>query len=123
MAVGEMIVVDSTKKFTPSAMTVSIQNVNAADSGRVLNSNATMYTNRITRKYKIQLEWWGPNPTETARILQAFAPEYFTVKFPDPYSNSLVTKTFYCGDQSIPVKWWNSNNKRYSKVSFNIIER
>ena len=109
--------------FTPSAMTVSIQNVNAADSGRVLNSNATMYTNRITRKYKIQLEWWGPDPAETARILQAFSPEYFNVTFTDPYSNSAVTKTFYSGDQSIPVKVWTSNNKRYSKVSFNIIER
>ncbi len=109
--------------FTPSAMTVSIQNVNSADSGRVLNSNATMYTNRITRKYKIQLEWWGPDPAETSRILRAFAPEYFNVTFTDPYSNSAVTKTFYSGDQSIPVKVWTSNNKRYSKVSFNIIER
>ncbi len=122
MAVKQMIIVDGVG-FTPSEMTVNIQNVNAADSGRVLNANATMYTNRLTRKYKIQLSWWGPDPEETKRILQAFAPEYFWVRFTDPLTNALTTKQFYCGDQSIPVKTWLSNNKRYSKVSFNIIER
>ena len=122
MARNEMIKVDG-QGFTPSAMDVSYEPVNASDSGRVLDANATMYTNRITIKTKIKLEWLGPDPEEASRILKAFAKEYFSVTYPDPKENKIITKQFYCGPQSVGFKVWTSNNKRYSKVGFNIIER
>ena len=107
--------------LSPSEMTITLQDISAADSGRL--QDTTMYKARIGQKYKIALSWWGPDPATVATVMQAVQPEYFSVSFPDPLTNTTKTKTFYCGDRAIPVKWWNSNNKRYSKLSFNIIER
>ena len=121
MANNTLLRVDNVWIKTPSSMTVSIQDVSRSDAGRT--EDALMHKNRVTRKYKIDLGWNNPTPAETASILQAFAPEYFSVQFTDPLTNSLVTKTFYSGDQTTPIRSWTLNNKRYESISFNIIER
>ena len=82
-----------------------------------------MHKNLITRKYKIELEWWCPSRAETARILQAVNPEYFPVTFTDPMTNVLTTKTFYVGDRTAPVQMWGDDRQFYSSVKFNLIER
>ena len=107
--------------FDPSEMTIGVSDISGSDSGR--DQTGKMYKNRIGTKYKISLSWWCPTPAETSTILTAVSPEYFDVTFTDPVSNSTKTKTFYVGDRSAPVKWWRTNNKRYNKVSFNLIER
>jgi hypothetical protein len=98
----------------------SIQDVSAPDSGLTLDG--LMQKERVTRKEKIQLKWNGKSPEDTATILQAFADEYFDVTYVCPLTNSVVTKQFYCGDQSAPYYWW-CNGGLLESVSFNIIER
>lgn len=105
----------------PSKMSIGLYDVSNSDSGR--DQNGLMYKNLVTRKYKIELEWWGVSPALTSQILTAIDPEYFSVSFTDPKTNSWVTKTMYVGDRSAPYQMWGENRKFFSKVSFNLIER
>ena len=116
-----MILVDGVEIKDPSSFSYSLQDVSAPDSGRTTDS--VMHKNRVAQKVKISLQWNLPTPEEASAILQAFQPEYFDVTYPDALTNSNVTKTFYRGDISAPVKFWMVNDKRYESISFNIIER
>lgn len=116
-----MIKVNGVAIKTPSVFQPSLQDISAADAGRT--QDALMHKNRVSRKRKIQMAWNMVTPTEAHAILSAFKDEYFRVTYYDPWDGGTVTKTFYSGDQSAPVKTWNVNNKRYEQVSFDIIER
>ncbi len=107
--------------FTPSEFTYGLQDISASDSGRT--QDGLMHKNRITQKVKLNLGFWGLRPEETARLLQAFNPEYVEVEYPDAMSGHNEIRTFYTGDKTAPVEMWVVNNKAYSKISFNIIER
>jgi len=116
-----MIRVDDTWIKTPSTFDWSINEVSASDAGRT--QDGLMHKNRVTRKRKIVLKWASPSVDEAAAILAAFSPEYFKVNYFDPLDKKRETRTFYSGDQTAPFKSWTANNKRYSEVSFDIIER
>ena len=118
---NSMIKVDGVSIKTPSVFKPSLQDVSAAGSGRT--QDAVMHKNRVAQKWKIQLAWNNISPADTAAILTAFNPEYFTVTFTNPMTNAEVTKTFYAGDRSSPIKTWTTNNKIYEQVAFDIIER
>lgn len=105
---------------TPSEFGWSLQDVSAADSGRT--QDGLMHKNMVTRKEKIQLSWNAPDPDKASTILQMFLPEYFTVTYRSPLTNSIVTKTFYRGDAAANTYWW-AHNGLFEKISFNIIER
>lgn len=105
---------------TPSKFGWSLQDISAADSGRV--ESGLMYKNKVAQKEKIQLEWAGVTTTEASAILQAFADEYFEVTYHSPLTDGDVTKTFYRGDASAPYYWW-VDGGRMETVSFDIIER
>lgn len=109
------------RDFDPSKMSFGIQDVSASDAGR--DQSGYMHKDLISRKYKIELEWWCPSRQETARILTAVEPEYFPVTFTDPMTNTVVTKTFYVGDRTAPVQMWGDDRQFYSSVKFNLIER
>lgn len=108
---------------TPSAFEWGLSDVSDEDSGRVKDDNDTMYKNRTSQKRKLNLAWNGPTPAEAAEILQAFNPEYVFVEYPDAMSGTTEVREFYVGDRSAPMHIWTVNNKRYTQVSFNIIER
>lgn len=82
-----------------------------------------MHKNRVGQKRKISLTWNNPAPGDVAIILQAVNPEYFIVTYPDAMSGQIETREFYVGDRTAPMKIWTANNKRYSQLSFDIIER
>lgn len=105
----------------PSEYEWSLQDVSMPDSGR--DEDGLMYKGLITKKVKIKLGWLAKNPAETAEILGLFQDEYFDVTYNDALENAVVTKTFYRGDQTATLYWWEENHKRYSKISFDIIER
>ena len=105
---------------TPSKFGWSLQDISAADSGRV--ESGLMYKNKVAQKEKIQLEWAGVTTTEASAILQAFQDEYFNVTYHSPLTDGDVTKTFYRGDASAPYYWW-VDGGRMEVVSFDIIER
>lgn len=116
-----MIQVNGRAVKTPSALDWGINDISASDAGRT--QDGIMHKNRVARKRKIALKWANPTPSETSSILSAFSGEYVNVTYFDPLDGRLETRTFYSGDQSAPVKIWTVNNKRYSEVSFDIIER
>lgn len=103
-------------------MTFGFQDVSAADSGRT--DDAEMHKNRVAKKMKLSFGWNSPDRAETARILNAFDPEYVDITYPNPRkATGNITKRFYTGDITAPVKIWTVNNKRYSSVTFDVIEK
>ena len=116
-----MLIVDGVPIKEPSEFTYGLQDVSSSDAGRTQDS--VMHKNRVAQKVKLNLAWSMPTPEETATILQAFNPEYFMVTYHDALLNATVTREFYAGDKTAPVHIWSVRNKRYTKVSFNIIER
>lgn len=116
-----MIEVDGVGVKTPSVFEWGLNDVSPSDSGRT--DDAIMHKNRITQKRKIKLAWNNPTKEETAAILQAYNPEYIMMKYPDAMSGLNEVREFYVGDRTAPMKMWTIGNKRYSQVSFDVIER
>ena len=116
-----MIEVDGAAIKDPAVFEFGLQDVSAADSGRT--DDMLMHKNRIGQKRKIKLAWNNPTPEEAASILQAFNPEYVTVVYPDALSGQREQRVFYVGDRSAPMRSWATNYKRYTQVTFDIIER
>lgn len=116
-----MIKVNGVTIKTPSGMTWGLQDVSDAAAGRT--DDAVMHKNRIAQKVKLSLSWNNPTREEAAAILQTFNPEYIMVTYPDAMSGLNETREFYVGDRSAPMKIWTISNKRYSQISFDIIER
>lgn len=116
-----MIKVDGVMIKTPSSFTWGLQDISQSNSGRT--QDALMHKNRIAQKRKIDMVWSMPTPEETHSILEAFRPEYVNVTYYDPDDGKVVTRNFYTGDKSAPVKTWMIGKKRYESLSFNIIER
>lgn len=117
----ELLIVDGVKVKAPSSLTWGLQDNSDSDAGR--DNDDLMHKNRTSQKRKLNLSWNGPTPAETAAILQAFNPEYIEVTYNDAMSGEAETRTFYVGDRSAPVAIWTVNHKRYTSISFNIIER
>lgn len=106
----------------PSKFEWNLQDISAADSGRV--ESGLMYKNRVAQKVKINLEWVAVSDADAATILSAFNPEYFNVTYHDPMANATVTKEFYRGDAQAPYYWWVDNaGFSFQNIAFNIIER
>ena len=116
-----MVIKINGTEYDPSEMTFGIQDVSAPDSGRDLSGY--MWKLRVCAKRTIQLAWWQPSPALVSQVLTSVSPEYFSVQYTDPETNTLTTKTFYVGDRTIPTQVWGSNVKRYQKLSFKLIER
>jgi len=116
-----MITVDGVEIPCPSTFTWGLNDVSASDAGRT--DDTIMHKNRIGQKRKIGLAWIIKSWEDTARILQAFNPEYVMVRYPDMMSGQYETREFYVGDRSAPVKFWLAGRKRIEQISFDIIER
>lgn len=105
----------------PSEFGWGLQDVSAPDAGRDLS--AEMHKGRVAQKRKISLGWNNPTITETAAILQAFNPEYVEVNYLDAMSGTFETRTFYVGDRTAPLQSFTVGERRWSKLSFDIIEK
>lgn len=116
-----MLTVDGVEIPTPSNMIWGLYDISASDSGRT--EDTTMYKNRVGQKRKIELVWKIKNWEDTSKILQAFNPDYFQVRYPDMLDGVYETRTFYRNDPSAPVKMWFNDKKYVEQLSINIIER
>lgn len=108
-------------KYTPSTFNYGLQDVSDTESGRT--QDAVMHKNRIAQKVKIDLSWNVLRPSEVSELFKMFDPEYIDVTYWDAKEGKEVTKTFYTGDKTAPVKYWVIDNKMYNQVAFNLIER
>lgn len=115
-----MIYVNGIECPTPSNFKWGLIDVSDPNSGRTLD--ATMHKNRVAQKRQLELSWSGTDRSKTAKILQMFNPEYIDVTYPDAMSGKDETRKFYVGDRESAVAIWTVNNKRYTEVSFNIVE-
>lgn len=107
----------------PDDISWGLQDVSSSDAGRVNDSSATMYKNRVAQKRKLSLSWKNPDGDTTSTILQAFNPEYVWVRYLDPLVGSYQIRQFYTGDKTAPVRLITVGGVSYSSVSFDIIER
>ena len=121
MAKEIMITVDGVAMPCPSTFDWSLQDISAGESGRT--DDAIMHKNRVGQKRKIKIAWIVKDWQTTAKILQAFNPEYINVRYPDMMSGTYQTRVFYAGDRSSPVKYWWAGRKLIEQISFDIIER
>ena len=115
-----MITVDGVSVPCPSVFTWGLQDISASESGRT--DDTIMHKNRVGQKRKISLQWNIKDRATTAQILQAFNPEYISVKYPDAMSGTDETRTFYVGDRTAPVKYWWVGKQLYESIGFDIIE-
>lgn len=107
---------------TPSEMTWNLYDASTSETGRTLD--ALMHKDVVAQKRTLSLQWNGPRPAEASSILTAVnSSVFFPVKYPDPMSGNMETRTFYVGDRTTPFKLWTADNKIYSSISFDLIER
>lgn len=103
----------------PSGYTYNRSDVSSSDAGRT--EDTTMHKLLLGACVHIGLEWSFVSPDEASEIMNAFAPEYFSVQFLDVDSGQYKTSVFYCGDKTATMSM-TGIGPRYT-VSFNIIER
>lgn len=108
---------------SPSVFQWDIMDLSSEESGRSTNDG---YMNKdiVAIKRKLHCTWNNPNKDEVSHILQLVTGKpYIRVKYPDSLSGKMETREFTVGDRTTPMKIWTINNKRYSALSFNLIER
>ena len=109
----------------PSSFEWGKYRISSDDAGR--DQNGLMYLETITEKRTIGLTWLGLHQSDVYALLRQFSGDFFTVTYIDPEQSpderTTVTKTFYRGDASAPVRMWTDGQKLYSNLAFQIIER
>lgn len=112
----------------PSDMSVTIQDVSSADSGRS-NTTGLMYKFVVAKKRTIDVSWNNIDRSAAESIIQALqsgsSSQYVSVKYDgDPEASGFQTRTFYYGDiTSAFQQVWLGTKKRYSKFTLKLIER
>ena len=120
MSANTLITVNNVALPQPYQYQYSRQRVSAGESGRT--DDAVMHVNQVAQKVKLQLAWRTKDTTVAAQILSAFDPEYVSVKYFDVVANSYLTKTFYTGDRTAPVKLWWTGKHLIETISMDSIE-
>ena len=110
---------------TPDGYQWGLQDISAADSGRVNDRTNTMYKMRTSQKRKLQLSWTDPDLATASKILKAFNPEYVWVRYLDVMEGTFMVRQFYVGDRSAPFRSvrLSPTGAVVSTLSFDIIER
>jgi len=112
----------------PSSMDVTIQDISSPDSGRA--QNGKMYKTVIAQKRNINLSWKNITRTDARVILSRLKSgynnmrQYVQVTYDgDPEATGTQTRIFYYGDISSAFQQvWVGTRKRYSLLSFTLIE-
>lgn len=116
--------IDGVEIKTPSSFDWGFSDMSSDETGRNTN-DGLMNKDIIASKRKLSCSWNGPTKEEVKTILQLVCGKpYIKVTYPDALSgNDNETREFTVGDRSAPMKSWIVNNKTYSSLSFNFIER
>lgn len=115
--------IDGVAVKSPSVFQWDISDLSSEESGRSAN-DGKMNKDIIAIKRKLSCSWNNPSKEEARAILQLVTGKpYVMVTYPDTLSGIDETREFTVGDRSTPMQIWTLNNKRYSNLSFNFIER
>lgn len=103
---------------TPSDFQVGIMEIANAER----NAKGQMLKDHIAFKRKLQLKYKYLESKKLAALLQLVNKNNFFVKYPDPETGKMETKSFYSGDKSLGVFDYNKGNPRWVDISFDLIE-
>lgn len=111
----------------PSKFELGLQDIDAATTTR--SADGTMLRDRVcgaeTAKRKIQLEWPYIDTPTAGVILHAISPEFFWVRYPDPYEGGERVAEFYAGDRALPM--YNAQIKNggvlWERLTVDLIEK
>lgn len=118
-----MLKIDGVAVKSPSTFTYELMDLSSEESGRNINDGKNN-KDIIATKRKLGCGWNNPSREEVSHILKLVTGKpYIDVTFEDALSGKMETGEFTIGDRSAPMKMWTVNNKRYSTLSFNFIER
>lgn len=115
--------IDGVTVKTPKEFQVGLQTIDADSSGR--NANGEMIRDIIAEKKKLEIKWGPLSDLEASSILRKINKPFFTCRYPDPQEGGMLTRTFYCGDRSLPSYSWNEKFQeiRWEGLSANFIEQ
>lgn len=111
--------VDGASVKCPSTYLWELDDVSASDAGRT--EDVVMHKKRLGQVVALELSWNNITTAEASAILNAFNPEYISVKYLDPKVGDFTTSTFYVGNRTAPM--YNATMGLWSNVSFKIIKR
>ena len=97
--------------------------INDIDKESERNANGTMQRTRVAVKRKLIIEWGPLSNSEISKILNAVSDVFFTVKYPDPVTGGMATKTFYTVDRTAPVLRVKDGVVRWEGLKTNLIEK
>lgn len=111
--------VDGVAVKCPSVYQYDLQDVSASDAGRT--EDVTMHKKRVGQVVKLELSWNYVTTAEGSAILQAFNPEYISIRYLDLMTGGYRTSEFYVGDRTAPM--YNADRGLWTNITFNCIER
>ncbi|MFT8610280.1 MAG: DUF6711 family protein [Liquorilactobacillus nagelii] len=106
----------------PKTLSVAVQDIDAkADR----DANGLLHRDRVAIKRKLTIEWGPLTVSECSVILKAISGQFFSCSYLDPQEGSMVTKTFYTGDRTMPVYTFNPATSQYvwQNLSADFIEQ
>lgn len=97
------------------------QDLDGPNAGRAMDG--TMYRDRVTTKFKFSVTCKPLTAAELSTILTLVQPEYITVTYTDPLTNTVVTKQAY--SNNIPAQYLMKikGTEYWGGVTFPIVER
>jgi hypothetical protein len=110
--------IDGVDMPTPSACIPGIQDIKNAER----NTNGRMISELIATKAKLDLAWSFVTQEQLTLILNAVAPNEFTVTYFDMKLGANRTAVFYSGDRTASMIDFKNGVARYKDLKFNIIE-
>lgn len=103
----------------PSSYQYLLEDVSAADAGRT--EDCVMHKMRVGQTIALELSWRNVPTNVVSQVLQAFQPEYVSVRYLDALSGAFKTDIFYVGNRTAPM--YNATMGLWSSLSFKLIDK
>lgn len=105
----------------PSEIKIQRNKLWKTGSGR---SRAGNFVGKIqARKYRVDVKWDCLTEDEASLIASLLEPDFITIKFIDPKTKQLVTKTVYAGDESYSVYNYEIQMAVYQGLPISLVEK
>ncbi len=102
-------------------LTISREPIWSKNAGR--GADGKMIGDIIAQKMKLQIVFNPLSDAQAASLDAAIIPAFFSVKFRNPSSGGLETKTMYAGSPTYPVYSYVEGLPRYVGVGVDLIEQ
>lgn len=100
---------------------ISHEAVWSKNAGR--GATGAMIGDIIARKVKLEITFSPMSDADGILLDTAIAPAFFEVKYQDPGTGKIETKTMYAGTPKYPVYSYATGLPRYVGVAVNLIEK